>query len=447
MTGLRLSRALRIDQPVAIAIVGAGGKTTSLFQLASELQGRVVVTTTTHLGINQIAQADAHHVIESPGEIIPILAKEKARVILISGGNFKQDRIKGPPRDVIAEIGNLVKKQICHVLVEADGSRGLPIKAPADHEPPIPEWVNQVINIAGLQCIGRLVDSSTVHRPEQFLALSGAKPTDPIEFDDIMRVAINQKGGIKNIPTESKKTLLLNQADVYPQVLHIMQETPRRLWQEAYDQCIVGSIGSQQKVWRAFGKTAAVILAAGGSTRMGGTLKQLLAYQGKPFVRCVCETALAAHLWPVILVTGENSEFVANAVEGLPIIIANNSNWKMGQGSSVATGAAQVPAHHDGVIFLLADIPQVRPEIIHALVEQYETSEADIIFPSIDGKPANPVIFGASTFSALKGLSGDKGGRTLFDKFLTTDLPWTDNSLLLDVDTPEDYRKLLGGAG
>jgi molybdenum cofactor cytidylyltransferase len=96
-----------------------------------------------------------------------------------------------------------------------------------------------------------------------------------------------------------------------------------------------------------------------------------------------------------------------------------------------------------GAIFLLADQPQVTPQIIRALVERHAQNMSAIVAPLAGDRRANPVLFDRETFQDLLGLSGDVGGRALFTKYAVDYVPWHDESLLLDVDTEDDYRKLL----
>jgi CTP:molybdopterin cytidylyltransferase MocA len=93
-------------------------------------------------------------------------------------------------------------------------------------------------------------------------------------------------------------------------------------------------------------------------------------------------------------------------------------------------------------IFLLADQPQVPSTILNALTEKHAQTLAPIIAPLVAGRRANPVLFDRATFPNLMALTGDVGGRAIFSKYPVTYLPWHDESLLLDVDTPEDLLKL-----
>ena len=83
------------------------------------------------------------------------------------------------------------------------------------------------------------------------------------------------------------------------------------------------------------------------------------------------------------------------------------------------------------------------PALIWALVAEHRVTLAKIVAPEVDGRRANPVLFDRSTFPDLLSLSGDTGGRAVFSRHRLVRIPWYDASLLLDVDTEEDYRKLL----
>ena len=93
-------------------------------------------------------------------------------------------------------------------------------------------------------------------------------------------------------------------------------------------------------------------------------------------------------------------------------------------------------------VFLLSDQPQVTSTILRALVEQHTKGLFPIVAPLVAGQRANPVLFDRLTFPDLKALTGDVGGRAIFSKYQVTTLPWHDERLLLDVDTPADLERL-----
>lgn len=189
-------------------------------------------------------------------------------------------------------------------------------------------------------------------------------------------------------------------------------------------------------------QVAGIILAAGESRRLGHP-KQLLDWKGKPFVRQVAETALAARLEPVIVVTGATAPEVKTALHGLPVQLVHNADWAEGQSGSVKAGLAAVPPEASAAIFMVVDQPQLPVRLLDALQEHYAEQRPPIIATLVDGRRSNPVLFDRSTFADFASLTGDTGGRALFSKHQVTWYPWLDTSLALDVDTPEDYERLL----
>ncbi len=176
-----------------------------------------------------------------------------------------------------------------------------------------------------------------------------------------------------------------------------------------------------------------------------GQPKQLLDWRGEPFVRVVAQTALEAGLSPVIVViTGANAEEVEAKIKDLPVIIVRNEKWQSGQSSSIRVGVKALPANAGSAIFLLSDQPQITADVIRALIEHHTTELYPIVAPLVMMEQrANPVLFDCTTFPDLLELEGDVGGRAIFSKYPVEYLPWHDDRLLLDVDKPEDYQRLI----
>lgn len=191
------------------------------------------------------------------------------------------------------------------------------------------------------------------------------------------------------------------------------------------------------------GKTqiAGVILAAGGSKRLGRP-KQGLQWQGKPFITQIALQALAAGLAPLKVIVGADQALVRAAVADLPVEVVENPHWEEGQSTSMKAGLHALPSNCDGVVFLLGDQPQVSVLLIRKLVERRVTTRAPIIAPRVGNRRGNPVLFGRETFQALYEVTGDKGGRGIFDQFDVDFVPWIDKRLLLDIDTDDDIRKM-----
>ncbi len=438
------ARALHLTSPVShqtISLVGAGGKTTALFQLARQLSGArssaVIVTATSHLGTWQVSNADRHIIAKDINDIRPFLDNELRGVTLITG-EIKEDRtspIDMPTRNWLRE---KLKAGNIPLLIEADGSRQHPLKAPDSHEPPIPEFTDTVVVVAGLSAVGKLLTNDHVYRAEIFSGLGNLALNQTITSESIRRVIAHPQGGLKNIPSAARRVVLLNQADS-AELQSVGGNMARELL-DHFDTVIVGSL--QQNALQTFEQTAGIILAAGESTRFGAP-KQLLDWYGKPFVRHVAETALLAGLWPVFVITGFHNAEIELALHGLSVNIVYNAEYKLGQSTSIKAGIRSLPKKVGAAVFLLADQPQIPVEVIRALLETHTRELPAILAPLVlEERRANPVLFDKITFADLMQITGDVGGRAIFDKHHVEYLPWHDDILLFDVDKPEDYQRL-----
>jgi molybdenum cofactor cytidylyltransferase len=185
---------------------------------------------------------------------------------------------------------------------------------------------------------------------------------------------------------------------------------------------------------------AAIVLAAGRSSRMGGPNKLLAEIAGRPLVRIVVEEALASHARPVIVVTGHQRERVEAALAGLPVKFAHNPNFADGLGTSLKAGIAALPAEVDGVIVCLGDMPQVDAGLIDRLIEALDPDKgALVVVPTIDGKRGNPVVWSRRFFSDLMTVEGDIGARYLIGRYpeAVAEVPLSGTAAFTDVDTPE----------
>jgi len=435
---MNISQALRYTPPSSIALVGSGGKTTLLFQLARELVPPVITAATSHLHMDQIKLADSHWKGTRPEELAGLEANLLG--VMLVTGPVLDDRTQGLNRVTIGWLDQICKNHALPLLIEADGSRRHPLKAPADHEPPIPDFVKLVVVVAGMSGIGKPLTGKTVHNPDQFSALSKLAPGERITPGALVQVLTHASGGFKNIPKTARRVVLLNQADTSD--LQSQGQAMAGGLMPGYNSVVIASL-QQSQVHAVYEPTAGIILAAGEARRFGRP-KQLLDYNGQPFVRQVALSALASGLSPVVVVTGAYADEVEAAVQDLAVIIAHNVQWQSGQSSSIRSGLHHLPGETGAAIFLLADQPQVWAPILRALIERHARDLAPIVAPLVNGQRANPVLFDRVTFPLLNSLSGDVGGRAIFAKAPVTYLPWHDESLLIDIDTPQDLPKLAG---
>jgi molybdenum cofactor cytidylyltransferase len=185
---------------------------------------------------------------------------------------------------------------------------------------------------------------------------------------------------------------------------------------------------------------AAVVLAAGRSSRMGGPNKLLAEIGGRPLVRIVVEQALASRARPVVVVTGHQRERVEGALAGLPVKCVHNPHYADGLGTSLKAAIAGLPAEVDGAILCLGDMPQVDAALIDRLIGAIDPDKGALVaVPTIDGKRGNPVVWSRRFFPDLTAVEGDVGARHLIGRYAeaVVEVPVSGKAALTDIDTPE----------
>jgi molybdenum cofactor cytidylyltransferase len=190
------------------------------------------------------------------------------------------------------------------------------------------------------------------------------------------------------------------------------------------------------------GPVAGVVLAAGLSRRMGKRNKLVAEIDGKPMVRRVVETALAAGLDPVVVVIGHGAADVRAALDGLPVRFAENVRPEAGLSSSLRVGLCAVEGDPPvaAAVILLGDMPWVEAGDVRALVAAFDpASGREICVPVHEGRRGNPVLWGRRFIAEITALQGDVGARALLERHeeRVREVPVAGVGVLRDVDTSD----------
>ena len=213
MTNPSLSEACCIIKPQITAFTGGGGKTRLLWALAEERRSAgdmVVATTSTHILPPLPQQSDRLVLIEEANswqQLREVVAP--GRIITIAKGLSPEGKLIG----ISGQFCQTLVEMGCQVLVEADGAARKPFKAPATHEPVVPEGTRLQIAVCGLSVVGKPLQSQFCHRPERIAALTGAALGTPVTPYEIAQTLASSQGGRKGLPEEAAFLVCLNQAD------------------------------------------------------------------------------------------------------------------------------------------------------------------------------------------------------------------------------------------
>jgi molybdenum cofactor cytidylyltransferase len=195
------------------------------------------------------------------------------------------------------------------------------------------------------------------------------------------------------------------------------------------------------------GAVGLVLLAAGGSTRMGAP-KQLLDLGGHSMVRHAANAALASVCRPVVVVVGANGEKVRAELDGLPVRVVENGDWARGMGTSVRAGVAALDGTWvDAAVLMLCDQPFVTGSVIDALVDAHRGTGRPVAASEYAGSLGVPALFHRSLFPELRAIGPAAGAKQVLARRAAGEVaavPFAAGAE--DVDTPADYQRIAGSA-
>jgi molybdenum cofactor cytidylyltransferase len=188
-----------------------------------------------------------------------------------------------------------------------------------------------------------------------------------------------------------------------------------------------------------------LILAAGGSTRMGRP-KQLLRWQGRTLLDQAIDSACQILPGRVIVILGAHAELIREAINLDSVKMIQNTDWKNGIASSIRQGMKALPATAEAVLVMLCDQPLVDSAHLKALLSSWRSEPERIVASQYHLTSGVPVVFPAAYFGRLRSLSGDKGAKALLAEFDSCVLKIPFAGAGLDIDTPTDFEQLTGQA-
>ena len=456
----RLPAALGCESPGnLVAFVGGGGKTSLMFALAAVLPGRVVVTTTTRIFAAQMRLAPA---IEYAADLSRLdqLLEAHGRCLVV--GQVEGDKAFGVDPALPAAL--LARPDVDFVLVEADGSRMRPVKAPAAHEPVIPPGTTLVVPVAGLDALERPLEE-VAHRPELVKRITneeigirneesgsaGARERGNSSEDrqghyltaqGLARLLTHPEGGLKGVPEAARVVAFLNKAEGESRLAMGRTAAQLMLREPRLAQVAIATVRAAEPVREVWQRVAAVVLAAGESRRMGHN-KLLLPWGDTTVLGQTVANVRATNVHGLLVVTGHERDRVERLFAGPDIQAVHNDNYGQGMLSSVQTAIRALPESVAAALIVLGDQPMVTPAVIDRLLITYAGSPAGLVAPTYDGRRGNPVIIDRRHFAELLDLPAEAAPRALLQRHLDDLLlvPVEVEAVLHDLDRPEQYER------
>ena len=174
-----------------------------------------------------------------------------------------------------------------------------------------------------------------------------------------------------------------------------------------------------------------------------GRLKQLLPYRGRTLLEHAILQARDAEFAPIVVVVGAEGDAIRAAIQFTGVEIVENPFWQTGLGSSISIGAKQLEGRADSVIFLTGDQPLVTAQHLAAMRDRFESSSAAAVAAEYSGTLGVPAIFEGALMERLSGLPAAAGAKFLLRDPSLRVVPFPLPEAAADIDTPEDWQKLM----
>jgi molybdenum cofactor cytidylyltransferase len=449
-----LREALRIQRGDVVSFVGAGGKTSALFRLADELRQagwRVLATTTTRVATYEVAQAPRAIEVAAglPVTRIRELLTEHGFVFLYAAGDAQHHKIIGLP---LTQIGDLIDRVNSDVLlIEADGARRLPFKVPRDHEPVIPIETTLTVPVAGVDALDQPLDEAHVYNATRLCERYGFVEGERL-LPAWMAVALRDPQlGLRGVPDQARVCVLLNKV---PPEGHLLRRARRvaqlTLLSSRIEAVALGAMQAPaEPVWELQRRVAAVVLAAGCSTRMGQPKVLLPWDHRRTVIEAVVARLLALRLADIVVVTGHRAGDVRRALGDLPVRTVCNPNYQQGEMlSSLQIGLQTLGPEIAACLVVMGDQPMLNIRTVDQVLLAYAQGRGEIVAPVYQGRRGHPVLFDRRFWPELLALAEGAPREVIrrYPEYLHL-VPAHDDSILRDLDTPEQYRQERRRAG
>ena len=448
---MKLHRALNVARGEVVSLVGAGGKTSTLIALAHELvdEGwRVLATTTMNITTSQLSLMPRSLPYDAGSQTITAALNDDHFVFV--HGDITGNEVYGPPPAWFGWALDALDADA--LLIEADCAGGLPFKAPYSNEPIIPPETSLVIPVASLAVLGQPLDDQHIYNPTAMIERYGFYPENPVLSPWVAQVLRDDELGLRGVPERARVVPLLNA--VPPSgylrlrahlIARMILRSPR------ISGVALGSVRNADPISEVQRPVSAIVLAAGLSSRMASTgqHKVLLPWtNGKTILEHIIDQLILARIDHITVVTGSRADEVSALAEKRGAAVVYNPRYQTGEMlSSLKVGLKAQPPQIAAALVVLGDQPRIQPKIVAQVTMAYAEGRGDLVAPSYQMRRGHPILIDRRYWGELLALSDDGAPRDVINQHPVTHVNVDNDSVLRDVDTPDDYRQERARAG
>ncbi|MBI1280266.1 MAG: putative selenium-dependent hydroxylase accessory protein YqeC [Anaerolineaceae bacterium] len=441
---MKLQKAFEIVPGDVVAFVGGGGKTATLISLGHELAQaglRVVATTTSQIAVDELGLMPFATTFDAGMAHLSLALGENRFVFLY--GDIKNNLVYGPNASWIPRLLDTVDSDV--MLIEADYAGGLPLKAPMKDEPYIPPETTLVVPMASLAVLGQPLDEEHVYNASAIDERYGFLLGNRVRSPWVAQVLRDEELGLRGVPSTARIVSLLNQTPPHGYARGRARLIAQLILRSSRIHGVaMGSVRSGEPIYEVQKHIGAVVLAAGMSRRMGQP-KVLLPWGGRrTILEHIIEQLSLARVPNIKVVTGHRAGEVRQVASRAGADVIHNDKYTTGEMlSSLKAGLRTMPEYISAALVVLGDQPRIQPKVISQVMMSYAEGTGDIVAPSYQMRRGHPILIDRRYWPEILDLPDDGSPREVIDRhknriaYVNVDT----DSVLRDVDTPEDYRQ------
>lgn len=407
--------------------IGAGGKTSAIKEVANilaEIGYRVIITTTTKISIEEFSEYKVYlnRKLDLDSNDIDICVQVSGTIDKKYQGYKKEDieDIQYIPIDVV-------------VLIEADGSRGLPFKVPYEHEPVVPLNTARTFLFFSARIIGEKIGTENTYNLENVKSIIN---NDEIYYTNENIIKLLYEGWFKYNRYKNLK-VIVNQGDILKNDF-----IAKSIIKELYKNYGIGSYLvsiKNREVYQGFDDKIGVLILAAGEGRRMGSIKQLMRFGGSTFLEETIKK-YSAYCQDVIVTLGFHKETIKSKIREIGFVFQDIEGYEEGMSASFREART---FEADYFMVTPCDLPLIEDYTIECLLRTYRENEGKIIVPRFKGKMGHPVVFPISLQSSFNNIKGDIGARDIIKEKGCLYLDLDDPGIIADIDTLNEYIKIM----
>lgn len=447
---MKLHEALGLVRGDVVAFIGAGGKTSALINLGHELVEagwRVTATTTTHITTDQLNLLPGSvRLAEGAGAVSTAL---NAQRFVFLYDEIRDERVYGPTPDYFTRLMDTIDSDV--LLVKADYARELNLKAPYEHEPVIPSEVSLVVPMASLAVLGQPLTEDYVYNAQAIMDRYGFVEGARVKSPWVAQVIRDDTLGMYGVPDDVRVVVLLNQTPAQGYLRGRARLIGRLILRAGrLNGVALANVRNTDPVHEVLRPVGAVVLAAGMSTRMGQPKVLLPWADGRTIIEHIIHQLYLARVDHVNVVTGYRSGEVRRLVTQQGASAVYNVSYKSGEMlSSLKAGLRAMPDHIAAAMIVLGDQPRIQPRVVAQVMMAYAEGRGGIVAPSFQMRRGHPILIDRRYWSEILDLPVDGSPRDVINAH-ADEIAYVEvntDSVLRDVDTPDDYSRERSRAG